>query len=37
MEEKQEIVDYYTEHGIGKTSTEYGVSSTSIYKWADLA
>lgn len=34
--EKTEIVNYYHEHGVGKASVEYGVSSTSIYKWASI-
>jgi len=33
IEEKEEILLYYKEHGIGKASTEFNVSSPSIYKW----
>ena len=34
--EKLEIINYYKQHGLLKTSKEYEVSSTSIYKWSAL-
>ena len=36
LAEKTEIVSYYQEHGIGKASTEYDVSATSIYNWESI-
>jgi len=33
IEEKEEILLYYKEHGIGKASTVFNVSAPSIYKW----
>ena len=33
IEEKEEILLYYKDHGIGKASTEFNVSTVSIYKW----
>jgi len=34
--EKLEILKYYSSHGMAKTTREYEVSSTSIYKWQSL-
>lgn len=34
--EKLEILSYYSTHGMAKTTREYEVSSTSIYKWQSL-
>ena len=31
--EKLEIINYFKQQGVLKTTQEYGVSSTSIYKW----
>jgi putative transposase len=33
QQQKLEIVNYFREKGLASTSIEYGVSSTSIYKW----
>ena len=33
IEEKEEILLYYKEHGVGKASSQFNVSSVSIYKW----
>jgi putative transposase len=33
QQQKLEIVTYYKEHGIGASSAEFGVSSTTIYNW----
>jgi transposase-like protein len=34
--EKQAIINYYTEHGAGKASKEYNVSTATIYRWIEL-
>lgn len=31
--QKLEIVNYYRDKGLASTCLEYGISSTSIYKW----
>jgi putative transposase len=33
IEEKQKVLLYASEQGIPSASREYGISSTSIYKW----
>jgi len=33
IKEKEEILLYYKEHGVGKASTVFNVSTVSIYKW----
>ncbi len=36
QQQKLEIINYYREKGLTATSVEFGVSSTSIYKWDSL-
>lgn len=36
QQQKLEIVNYYRDKGLTATSIEFGVSSTSIYKWDSL-
>lgn len=36
QEEKLTIVNYFKEHGAGKASKEFNVSSTTIYNWASV-
>lgn len=33
FEEKLEILSVYQKEGVGRTSRQYGVSTTMIYKW----
>ena len=33
QQQKLEIINFYREKGLAPTSVEFGVSSTSIYKW----
>ena len=34
--EKLEIINFYKEHGAGKASKEYSVSTGTIYRWVEL-
>ena len=36
QQQKLEIINYYREKGLTAASVEFGVSSTSIYKWDSL-
>ena len=36
QQQKIEIINYYREKGLTAASVEFGVSSTSIYKWDSL-
>ena len=36
QQQKLEIINSYKEKGLANTSVEFGVSSTSIYKWDTL-
>ena len=34
-QEKLEILEYYKQHGLGRTVRKYQVSQTTLYKWRD--
>ena len=34
-QEKLEILEYYKQHGLSRTTRKYQVSQTNLYKWRD--